>query len=168
MKRLLLAWAVTAIAATGAAVAVLGLLGGGLTGTSGRVMTQEEARATLARVTTATQRPPLSPSTSPSTSPSEKPSASPPVSPSVSASPGVTQTPENEVIRSAGGTVIASCAGGQVTLRSWSPAQGYSVDGVDPGPDTEAGVEFEADAEGAEDVEIKVRCEAGRPVMSRD
>ncbi|MDA0638845.1 hypothetical protein OUY22_36000, partial [Nonomuraea sp. MCN248] len=135
MKRLLLAWAVTAIAATGAAVAVLGLLGGGLTGTSGRVMTQEEARATLARVTTATQRPPLSPSTSPPASPSASPPSSPSASPSVSASPGVTQAPpESEVIRSAGGTVIASCAGGQVTLRSWSPAQGYSVDGVDPRP----------------------------------
>ncbi|MFG1943588.1 hypothetical protein [Nonomuraea sp. NPDC048826] len=161
MKRLVLAWVLTAVAATVAAVAVLGLLGGGLTGASGRVMTQEEARAAL---TTATAVP-----RSPSAGPSAGPTASPSAGPTGSPSPTVTQaSPVSEVIRTAGGTVIATCAGDQVTLRSWSPAQGYSVDGVDPGPDHEAGVEFEADADGAEDVEIKVRCVSGRPVMLRD
>lgn len=144
VKRLVLAWAAAAVAATGAAVAVLGLLGGALTGTSGQVMTQEEARAALTRVTATIQRPSQSPARTP------------------------TQAPlENEVIRTAGGTVIASCAGGQVTLRSWSPAQGYSVDGVEPGPDTEAKVEFEPDDD-AEEVEVKVGCAGGRPVKLPD
>ncbi|HLU71242.1 MAG TPA: hypothetical protein VKZ82_03615 [Nonomuraea sp.] len=145
MKRLVLAWVVTAIAATGAAVAVLGLLGGGLTGTSGRVMTQEEARAALTRVTATPARPPSSPVTK---TPGATPSAA----------------PETELIRTVGGTVIASCSGDEVTLRSWSPAQGYSVDSVEPGPGSKAEVEFEPDADDAEDVEVKVGCADGRPV----
>lgn len=146
MKRLVLAWLLTAIAATGAAVAVLGLLGGGLTGTSGRVMSQEEARAALASATPATPRPsaPVSPRPTPEGSPSG-----------------------SELIQSPGGTVIAFCAGNLVTLRSWSPAQGFSVDSVDPGPAREAEVEFEATGE-AEDVEVKVACVNGRPVKLRD
>jgi len=56
-----------------------------------------------------------------------------------------------------------------VTLRSWSPAQGYSVDGVEPGPGGEAAVEFEHDGEEAgEDVELKLGCSGGRPVRLPD
>ncbi len=141
MKRLVLAWAATAIAATGAAVAALGLVSGALTGTSGPVMTQGEARAALA--------------TRSHTSP---PAATPPEIPP----PSATAEPEGELIRTPGGTVIASCSGGMVTLRSWSPAQGYSVDGVEPGPAREAEVEFEAGER--EDVELKLGCSADRPV----
>jgi serine/threonine-protein kinase len=67
-----------------------------------------------------------------------------------------------KLIRSAGGTVIASCAGDQVTLRSWSPAQNYSVDGVEPGPAPEATVEFEPHE--GEDVELTIACTGGQPV----
>jgi hypothetical protein len=69
-----------------------------------------------------------------------------------------------KVIRTAGGTVIASCVGGMVTLRSWSPAQGYSVDDADPGPRQEAKVEFDADADEGEDVEVRIACSGGEPV----
>ncbi|WP_336204804.1 hypothetical protein [Nonomuraea sp. LPB2021202275-12-8] len=167
MKRLVLAWAATAIAATGAAVAVLALVGGALTGTSGQVMTQDEARVALATATaTATARPAGSPPSTPSAStPSAStPSASTPSAstPSASTPSSTPVAPEGEFIRTPGGTVIASCAGDLVTLRSWSPAQGYSVDGVEPGPDREAGVEFEADE--GEDVELKLGCSGGRPV----
>jgi serine/threonine-protein kinase len=135
MKRYVLAWAATAVAATGASVAVLGLLGTGLTGTSAHVLGQEEIRAALA---TATARTAGTASGAP-----------------VPAQPG-------RLIRSAGGTVIASCAGGQVTLRSWSPAQDYSVDGVEPGPAEEASVEFEPHE--GEDVELTITCAGGQPV----
>ncbi|MEU4572900.1 hypothetical protein ACBI99_26000 [Nonomuraea sp. ATR24] len=140
MKRLVLAWAATAVAATGAAVAVLGLVGGALTGSSGEVMTQDEARAALA---TASARQPAPATTTPG------PSAQP-------------TSQGGEFVRSPGGTVIASCDGDRATLRSWSPAQGYSVDGVEPGPALEVQVEFEADE--GEDVELTIGCRGGRPV----
>ncbi|MEV1239809.1 hypothetical protein ACIBO2_39620 [Nonomuraea sp. NPDC050022] len=139
VKRLVLAWAATALAATGAAVAVLGLLGGVFTGTSGRVLSQSEIRAALA---TAPVRPPGT------------------AAPKASAGPR-----GDKVLRTAGGTVIASCAGGRVTLRSWSPAQGYSVDDVDPGPRQEARVEFDADEDEGTDVEVRIGCSGDQPVM---
>jgi hypothetical protein len=148
MKRFVVAWVATAIAATGAAVAALGLVSGALTGTSGQVMSQDEARAALATRTH---------------------SASPSATPAVPRTPATPQTatatpgpPEGELIRTPGGTVIASCSGGLVTLRSWSPAQGYSVDGVEPGPGREAELEFEA-GEG-EDVELKLGCSGDHPI----
>ncbi|WP_188196441.1 hypothetical protein [Nonomuraea sp. SYSU D8015] len=135
MKKFVLAWAATAVAATGASVAVLGLLGTPLTGASTHVLTAEEVQAALSTATpraggTATGQP----------APSQ---------------PG-------KLIRSAGGTVIASCDGDLVTLRSWSPAQDYSVDGVEPGPAREASVEFEPHE--GEDVELTITCEGGQPV----
>ncbi|WP_327584448.1 hypothetical protein OHA25_53125 [Nonomuraea sp. NBC_00507] len=135
MKRLVLAWAVTAVAATGASLAVLGLVGAGVTGTASRVLSQEEARAALATAT------PRAATTAPAGTPA--------------------QGQQGKLIRSAGGTVIASCTGDQVVLRSWSPAQGYSVDGVEPGPANEATVEFEPDE--GEDVELKIVCVSGSP-----
>ncbi|MFI7634396.1 hypothetical protein [Nonomuraea sp. NPDC049400] len=138
MKRLVLAWAATAVAATGAAVGVLALLGTGLTGDSGHVLSQAEVRAALS---TATQR-----ATGPATA----------------LTPGTATPSPGKLIRSPGGTVIASCAGDLVTLRSWSPAQNHSVDTVEPGPAREAKVEFEPDE--GEEVELKITCSSGRPV----
>jgi hypothetical protein len=154
VKRLVLAWAATAIAATGAAVAVLGLLGGALTGTSGRVLSGEEVRAALASITPAPSTSAPVPNTPTATEQPGSPTASGPVSPS----PRV-----GRLVQTAGGTVIAVCEGGKVTLRSWSPAQGYSVDGVEPGPGREASVEFEPGGEG-DDVEVTIFCQDGRPV----
>ncbi|MEU6780932.1 hypothetical protein ABZ912_17155 [Nonomuraea angiospora] len=144
MKRLVLAWAATAVAATGAAVAVLTLLGTGLTGDSGHVLSPAEVRAAL---NTATQRATGTPAGD--------------ATPTAGTPP---QTAQGKLIRTAGGTVIASCEGDLVTLRSWSPAQNYSVDQVEPGPARKAKVEFEPE-EGAE-VELKIECSAGQPVTS--
>lgn len=134
MKKLALAWVLTALAATAAAVAVLGLLGGSLAGAGGHVMSGEEVHAALAGA------------------------PSPPVSPGVpSRAAG-----QAKVISTAGGTVIASCEGGLVQVRSWSPAQGYAVDDVDAEPDDTVKVEFESD--NAEDVEVEIGCANGVPV----
>ena len=161
MKKLVLAWAATAVAATGAAVGVLGLLGTGLTGASSHVLSQAEIRAAL---TTATSRAATSPAVSPSAvSPSAvSPSAVTPsaVTPSGVATPS--RTAPGKLIHSAGGTVIASCDGDQVTLRSWSPAQDYSVDKVEPGPAREAKVKFEP--HDGHDAELRIICSGGQPV----
>ncbi|HEX4814003.1 MAG TPA: hypothetical protein VFV66_14760 [Nonomuraea sp.] len=137
MKRLVVYWVVAAVAVTGASLAVLGLLGTGLTGTSAHVLSQDEVRSALATATAAPRA-------------AGRPAAAP------------VQTGRENLIRSTGGTVIASCAGDQVTLRSWSPAQNYSVDDVEPGPAREAAVEFEPHE--GEDVEIKITCAGGQPV----
>ncbi|MBE1591345.1 hypothetical protein ACFPOI_12475 [Nonomuraea angiospora] len=144
MKRLVLAWAATAVAATGAAVAVLALLGTGLTGDSGHVLSPAEVRAAL---NTATHRATGTPSDDATPTPGTP-----------------TQAVQDKLLRTPGGTVIASCEGDLVTLRSWSPAQNYSVDHVEPGPARRAKVEFEPE-EGV-DVELEIECSGGRPVTS--
>ncbi|MFI6790364.1 hypothetical protein ACIBG4_23865 [Nonomuraea sp. NPDC050383] len=147
MKRYVVAWAATAAAATGAAVAVLGLLGGSLTAGSGRVLDRDDVRAALASAA-ARPRPTGTPAT---------PTGAPAPSPGTAAPAG-----GGRLLQTAGGTVIASCEGDRVRLRSWSPAQGFSVDGVEPGPALRAKVEFEP--EEGEEVEVVIVCSGGRPV----
>ncbi|MEU6712536.1 hypothetical protein ABZ897_13730 [Nonomuraea sp. NPDC046802] len=142
MKKLVLAWAATVVAATGASVAMLGLIGTGLTGAPSHVLSQAEVRGALATATT-------------------RAAAQPSATPSAAATPGASPA-QGKLIRSAGGTVIASCDGDLITLRSWTPAQDYSVDDVERGPAREAKVEFEP-AEG-EEVELKLGCSGGQPV----
>lgn len=158
MKRLVVAWAATALAATGAAVAVIGLLGNGITGTDGHVLSAGEVRSALATAATRTPSATGTPTGVPTGTPTGSPT-------STGAPPSATpsRTPRDKLIRSAGGTVIASCDGGLVTLRSWSPAQDYSVDSVDAGPAREAKVEFEPDE--GEDVELTIVCSGGSPVV---
>ncbi|WP_052424335.1 hypothetical protein [Nonomuraea candida] len=136
MKKLVAAWVATAVAATGAAVAVLLLLGNGLTGTDSHVLGPSEVRAALATATTRAAAPSRAPSPAPAG--------------------------QDRLIRSAGGTVIASCEGDLVTLRSWSPAQDWSVDEVESGPAREAKVEFEPDD--GDELELTILCRAGVPV----
>ncbi|MFG1753270.1 hypothetical protein [Streptosporangium sandarakinum] len=72
----------------------------------------------------------------------------------------------SRLIATAGGNVIARCDGGLVTLRSWSPAQGFHVDKVDRGPDRRARVEFESESG---EVKVEVRCSAtDTPVHTLD
>lgn len=56
------------------------------------------------------------------------------------------------VVRARGGTVTASCAGGEPTLLSWTPAQGYAVDEVER---EDAKVRF--DGPGGRS-EVRIRC----------
>ncbi|MDP9843798.1 hypothetical protein [Streptosporangium lutulentum] len=138
-RRLLLAvtgWLATALVATAAGVTVLNVLGGSLTGAGGHALTPEEVRAELIAAAT---RPPL-----PSSAASPEPSA------------------PAKVLSTGGGTVVAVCQDGLVRLRSWSPAQGYSVDDVEPGPARQTEVEFESDRS---ELKVEVRCGAdGLPV----
>ncbi|KAA9377556.1 hypothetical protein F5972_18150 [Microbispora cellulosiformans] len=65
-----------------------------------------------------------------------------------------------KLISTGAGSVIARCDGRLARLQSWTPAQGFRVDDVDPGPDDRARVRFESD-EGK--LEIEVRCAGGVP-----
>jgi hypothetical protein len=62
-----------------------------------------------------------------------------------------------------GGSIVARCSAGDVTLLSWSPAQGYRTDDVEPGPATAATVKFKADRT---EVWVTVTCVAGEPTAA--
>jgi len=170
-RRLLLAvagWLFTAVVATATGIAVIGLLGRTLAGGTGDVLSAREADEALARVESSPR--PSRPSAVPSSPPASSPEATPAPSAEVTTPPPVaTPAPEatpaavSRVITTRGGSVVARCEGGRVTLRSWSPAQGYVVDDVDPGPDDSAQVKFER-GDDEDEVEIEVRCSAEGPV----
>ena len=111
--------------------------------------------------------------TTPSTGPSgshgsgSTPSTTKPTShPSPSGTPSPTQSPVTALLTSPGGSVVAQCsgAGGRtVYLVSWSPAQGFTVNGVARGPGEEAEIEFESDAHS---YTVNVHCSNGYPVQS--
>ncbi|MFG1826313.1 hypothetical protein ACGFIJ_27850 [Microbispora bryophytorum] len=147
-SRLVLAvagWLLAAALAIGTGVAVLGLLGRPLTGPAERPMTAEEIRLALARDT---QVPP-----------SPAPADAAPVDVSGGQTPGAATG--RRLVSTGAGSLIARCEGGLVRLQSWTPAQGFEVDDVDPGPDDRARVKFESDESG---LEIEVRCAGGVPV----
>jgi hypothetical protein len=172
-------WLITGFLATGAGVAVIGLLGEPLTGSALRPLSSAEIDEALAGTTpqavagptadpastparpassTPASPAPSSPAPVPSTPASPAPDPSSPVS-SPSAAP---VTGRSGVIDTAGGSVIARCEDGLVTLRAWSPAQGFHVEKAERGPADRARVEFESDETKAK---VEVRCSAdGSPV----
>ncbi|GIH98609.1 hypothetical protein Pta02_06180 [Planobispora takensis] len=182
-------WLATGVLATGAGAAVITVLGEPLTASAHRPLSSAEIEEALARTTPVAAAPPVTgdpastgaptPGATPTDAPT--PGATPTGSPdpggtggSPDPTPGRTSEPSpaasspgnsagrSRVIRTAGGSVIARCSGGLVTLRSWSPAQGFQVDDVERGPAVRARVEFEADET---DVKIEVRCSGdGSPV----
>ncbi|RCG23694.1 hypothetical protein DTL70_13750 [Streptomyces diacarni] len=104
---------------------------------------------------------PSSSHSTPSAAPPSQPHRSPTASPSRSASP-VTRTvrfPEGL------GTALAQCRtdARTVKLLSWTPAEGYSADDVEPGPARTATVELEPADDDASDLVVSLRCADGRP-----
>ena len=146
---------------------VIGLLGEPLTTSALRPLSSAEIDEALAGTTPQAVAAPAADPASTSAPrprprpPRVRPSAPGPVpaSPSASAEP---VTGRSGVIDTAGGSVIARCEDGLVTLRAWSPAQGFHVDKVERGPADRARVEFESDETKAK---VEVRCSAdGSPV----
>jgi hypothetical protein len=83
-------------------------------------------------------------------------------------SPSPSPSTVTRLLTSVGGSVVASCtgsgAGAQVYLVSWSPAQGFTVNGpVNRGPGQQAEIEFDS---GGQSVDVHVACSASGPVQS--
>ncbi|GAB3146634.1 septum formation initiator [Microbispora hainanensis] len=152
-------WLLAAVLATGTGVAVLGLLGRPLTGSAERLMTAEEIRVALAQDTPLAQdtRGGSPGAPSPAAVPSDDASAGP----SGVRTPGAAPATWRRLVSTDAGSVIARCDGELVRLQSWTPAQGFEVDDVDPGPDDRARVKFESDEDR---LEVEVRCSGGVPV----
>ncbi|MEO3859211.1 hypothetical protein [Acrocarpospora sp. B8E8] len=134
-------WVAAVVVALVAGVTVTNSLSSAVTGPNIRPLSADQVRQELAIPIT------VSPSSTPKSTPT-------PTLP--------TQAPrELRVFATTGGTTVAACISGQASLLSWTPAQGYHVDDVDPGPDNHAKVKFEADDA---EVEVEVHCEAGHPI----
>ncbi|MEU8382745.1 hypothetical protein [Streptosporangium sp. NPDC048865] len=159
-------WLITGLLAIGAGVAVIDRLSEPLTDTGLRPLSAAEVDEALALASSLPNA--LPPSAAPSAPPSVSPSASPAQdTPAPTVTVTTTATPAAEpgksrLIATAGGKVIARCENGLVTLRSWSPAQGFQADDVERGPASRARVEFETEED---EVKVEVHCAAdGTPV----
>jgi serine/threonine-protein kinase len=170
---------VTAVAAALLGTAALNTLGAGILGPSTRTLSQSEVRDRLAGSTAPSV---AAPSTSapatpaPVSTPSETgaPTTDPPPvetaqpggrGPVATSGPGggpppAAPQPKTEVLATAGGTIVAECTGDQVTLRSWSPAQGYGVHDVDRGPASRTRIRFRGDSG---EVRVEITCVGGAP-----
>ena len=136
-------WVAAAVLATATGVAGVAVIGRGLSGPTGELMSAEEIDRALAAA-------PAPPTATPSAAPSATPSA----------------TPDGEKLyQSPGGTVTARCEGNIAVITSWTPANGYRFREVDNERGREAEVSFERDEQR---VDVEVTCPAGQPVFTLD
>ncbi|MFJ2031012.1 hypothetical protein [Streptosporangium sp. NPDC087985] len=150
-------WLITGSLATTAGVAVINLLGESLTSSAHRPLSSAEIGEALAAGTPAPEAHPTAVTSHPTV-----------VTSHPTSTPAVPPIPKDRsrLISTEGGTVIARCEKGLVTLRSWSPAEGFQIKSVDRGPDDRARVEFESDET---KVKVEVRCSSsGSPVHTVD
>src|SRR5690349_1859244 len=144
-----MAWLVVAFLTTLVGLAAVNSLGNGILGSAERPLTRESVDAEL------------------SSEPSPSESAGP--SPAVSLPPP-TEAPAQAVSRtfsSSGNTVTASCQGDLVTLKYWSPGQGYEADHVVRGPGSTASIRFRQGGRG-HGIRLGFVCQNGQPVQSAD
>jgi serine/threonine-protein kinase len=131
-------WAVAAVATAAVGTAALDIVGAGILGPDNRPMSQADVARDLA-----------SASARPSTAPSSTPPSTTPSSP---APRGLATT---------GGSLVVTCEGDVVTLKSWSPSPGFRADDdTERGPGPSASLKFKR---GHEEYEITVTCQAGEP-----
>ena len=153
------AWLAGASAATGGSLLAVSVLGQGMTPAAGEQLSVAAINRALAKEaaerTTVVPRRSVAPSAS-LTGPSS-PATRHPAPPR---SPGITG---GTVLTSAGGTVVASCAGARAYLVSWSPQQGFGSSDVVRGPATSAQVAFIG---GQLTVTMIVSCGTGVPTAT--
>ena len=170
------AWLLGAATATAGSLLAVSLLGQGITGTSGPLLSQIAVNRALG---TEPDQPAASAHTSPAGAGVRVRTPSPqtptPMPTTVTSSPTPSSAPDSApadataqaggtVLTSRGGDVVASCPAGGAYLDAWSPAQGYLADSVLRGPAQTARVSFDpaAGSDGAE-VTMVVSCSAGTP-----
>jgi hypothetical protein len=156
-------WLVVGLVATGAGVVVTTFLGDSITGSATRALSPAEVRHDLDASPSPTRSKDGAGNASGAPSAQASPSAtgsrsSPSAPPVPSAGSG-----QSRAIAARGGIVVARCAGGLVTLRSWTPSQGYEVKDAERGPRDKVRVRFE---DGEARSEIEIRCSGDRPISS--
>ncbi|MEV0130145.1 hypothetical protein AB0H83_17010 [Dactylosporangium sp. NPDC050688] len=144
------AWLLTVAAATAVATGAVGSMRKGMFGTSDTPYSEAEVAALLAESS-------AGPTTGSSAgSPSAQPASTAP-------SPG----PSGVVraLTTSGGTIVAVCEAGLVTLRSWTPASGFEAERVQRGPAAVAALRFKARSGGG-DVRAQVTCAGAEPRLA--
>jgi hypothetical protein len=144
------------VAAVLGATAALSMIGRGTFG-PGRPLSEADVRRSYAAM-------PKRPPTTPSPGGTSGQAGTSTASPHPSGGAGSKVKTRSDVFRSAGGTVFASCTGGQARLTSWIPATGYIVDGALQGPTGSAWVKFKS---GSSEITVTVSCQGGLPRFSR-
>ena len=167
------AWLLGAATATAGSLLAVSLLGQGITGGSGPLLSRVAVDRALASEAAEPATPPSAAGSAPAGTAGASPAAARTAAPS-SPAPSRAVSPSNvpasvtagdgTVLASRGGDVVASCAAGGAYLDSWSPAQGFVVDGVLRGPAQVARVTF-VPATGSDDSDVTmlVSCSAGVP-----
>ena len=122
------AWLLGVAAATGGSLAAVSLIGQSLAAPPTQQLTVSAVNHALA---SGNRDPEPSHAARPSPAPHRQPTAAatPAASPSASAT-----SSEGTLLTSAGGSVLAGCAGPDAYLISWSPQQGYAAGDVVRGP----------------------------------
>lgn len=129
-------WFAAAAVATTVGVVAVSAIGTDIVGETARPLTHDQVTHALA-----TAEPMETPSVTPSASATHLPGGS-------------------KVLGTPGGTVVARCENGLVTLVSWSPKEGYRSDDVQAGTAREASLKFESDHR---EVRVRVDCRGGVP-----
>ncbi len=132
-------WLLAAGATAAVATFALDVVGAGILGPQNQPLSQDDVTRALAAA------PVTSSAVVPTTTAAAAPSSSAP------APRGLTVP---------GGSLVAECAGGRVTLRSWSPDPGFRTDDVSRGPAASASIKFKNGD--TENVTI-VTCVGGEP-----
>jgi hypothetical protein len=154
------AWVAVAGLTTVAGLTAVNSLGAGIFGDSREPLSGAEVDRRLAAAAPSAS-PSADASRATSAGPSATATATPTATATATAAPPV-DSATRRVLATAGGTIVASCTGGLVTMHSWSPAQGFRSDHAEPGPATTASIRFKADGN---DVRIQVTCVAGEPQL---
>jgi serine/threonine-protein kinase len=179
------AWLLGAATATAGSLLAVSLLGQGISGSSGQLLTQDAVNKELASAATDASQsasvavpasaeptgalPVSTPSrVATSAAPTPTPTAANPASvttapvstPPVTTPPAPTASADGTVLTSPAGEVVASCQAAGAYLVSWSPLQGYEVGDVSRGPAATARVTFESTTSR---VIMTVACSAGVP-----
>lgn len=173
------AWLLGAATATAGSLLAVSLLGQGITGSSGPLLTQDAVNRTLASESAEPSATAGAPGAAPSASasatrtaagtptatwstPASSQTVVPTPTPSAPAAENSTAA-AGTVLTSRGGSVVASCLAAGAYLNSWSPSQGYDVGTVYRGPAATARVTFES---GGSAVTMVVSCSAGVPSVA--
>jgi hypothetical protein len=93
------------------------------------------------------------------------PSATGQPAPGPSSAPTGTANAARQYFTTSGGSLWATCTGGQATVDTMTPRQGYRLDSYDKGPATTVWVRFQQDSDHGHDNQyhVTVTCTGGVP-----
>ncbi|MFJ1768387.1 hypothetical protein ACIOD2_49280 [Amycolatopsis sp. NPDC088138] len=130
-------WVLAACATAAVGTVALDAVGAGILGPQNQPLSQDDVARALAEAPSSVS-----------------------VTPSAAATTVSSGAPAPRGLTAPGGTIVAQCEGGLVTLLSWSPDPGYRTDDISRGPAATASIKFK---NGGTENEVVVTCHDGKP-----